>query len=199
MLSVKKTVAIIGLSVAAIGVSSAANAQDAGFYVGGSIGRSDTNNDVGSLAALGVVVTGNDERDTGWKVFGGYQITKNWGVELSYVDFGNFGITGRLGATPVTADAKVSGIALAAVGTLPLNDSFSLFAKLGGVYGTVKSSAVAGTAFVSDKDRTTDWTAGIGVKFNVNKNFAIRAEAERYEFSSNGNANLYTIGAQFKF
>jgi hypothetical protein len=33
----------------------------------------------------------------------------------------------------------------------------------------------------------------------VNKKVAIRAEVERYELGGNGNANLYSVGAQFKF
>ena len=73
---------------------------------------------------------------------------------------------------------------MAAVGTFPINPRFDVFAKLGGFYSKVKSTATV---------------AGIGVSFNVNKKIAIRAEIERHELGGNGNANLYSIGAQFKF
>ncbi len=198
MNSTKLTV-LATLVTATLSMPLAASAQDAGFYLGGSVGRSDTNNDTAAFAALGATVLGSDEKDTGWKLFGGYQFTKNWSVEASYVDLGKFGVTGRIGALPFTASAKVTGYALAAVGTLPVSQNFDLFAKVGIVHSRVKSSATVAAAAAAANDNDTDWTAGIGAKYNVNKNFAIRAEIERYEAGSSGNANLYSIGVQFKF
>ena len=192
---IRKSAALFALFAATLGSSLAVNAQDAGFYVGGSLGRSTTNNDLAGATAI----TSNDEKGDGWKLFGGYQINKHFGVEASYVDMGNFGASGRIGAVPFTFSANANGYALAAVGTLPVSDSFDLFAKVGVVFSKVKATGTAGAVFVGSNDRETDWTAGIGVKYKVNKSFAIRAEAERYEFGSNGNINLYTIGAQFKF
>ena len=175
---------VITALLAATNAPLAASAQDAGVYLGGSLGRSTTNNDLAGATAI----TSNDEKGDGWKLFGGYQINKNFGVEATYVDMGNFGASGRIGVVPFTFSAKANGYALAAVGTLPVSASFDLFAKVGVVFSKVKSSGTAGAVFVGSNDRETDWTAGIGVKYNVNKNFAIRAEAERYERNNRPNA-----------
>ena len=185
--------------LAASASSPFAAAQDAGFYVGGSLGRSNLSNDTAALTTLGAAVISTDEKNTAWKGFGGYQINKYFGVEASYVGLGTVNATGTFLAAPFVTSARVNGLALAAVGTFPINPRFDVFAKLGGFYSKVKSTATVAAIAAASEDNEVDWTAGIGASFNVNKKIAIRAEIERYELGGNGNANLYSVGAQFKF
>ncbi len=93
---------------AALGVaSSSAFAQG---YVGGSIGQSDADLDrAGTISC--------DNKDTGFKVFGGYMFHPNFGIELAYADLGKatavvpFGTT-RLNGTFETTAFGAYGIAM---------------------------------------------------------------------------------------
>ena len=71
-------------------------ADEKGWYLGAGYGQSEAAVDKAKIN--GAYVTGSytsasttaDETDTGWKLFGGYQFTRNWAVELAYVDLGKF-------------------------------------------------------------------------------------------------------------
>lgn len=195
----RKNICFAALLPFVIGMPLTATAQDAGPYIGGSIGRSHSKIDTAPIAAIGGTVLSKDEDEFGGKVFGGFQIMKYVGMEISYVDLGKFDISGRFGGTPFSANAKVTGIAVSAVGTLPLSSGFDLFAKVGGFFSKTKVNATVAAISATDKSNETDWTFGIGAKYNFNKNLALRVEAERYELGGNDSANLYTFGIQYKF
>ena len=66
-----------------------------------------------------------DDKDTGFKLFGGYQVTPNWAVEATYMDMGKAEAT----AAGVAATLKTAGWGVAAVGTVPVNETVSVFGK----------------------------------------------------------------------
>lgn len=171
--------------------------QDTGFYLGGSIGNTQFDIDTGPLVAAGATSVTTDDSDTGWKIYGGYQFHRNWGVEVGYVDLGSVGITGRVGAVPFTGNADVTAWTLALVGTLPINQSFDIFGKVGLYRWKNKASvSAAGIAAAAD-DNGTDGMVGIGLRYNFTKNFGVQVEAEH--FAGDDTATLYSIGLRFKF
>lgn len=179
-------------------LSGVALAQDAGLYVSGSIGQSRSDIDTSPLSAAGVTAISTDDTDTAWKLNFGYQFNRHWGVEVGYVNFGDYSVTGRFGAAPVSATVDVTAWTLAAVGTLPLgNSNFSLFGKLGVARGEADGSAAVGATSVSVGDRGTDLFGGIGVRYDFNRNFGVQLEAERYNFDDK--INLFTVGLRYKF
>jgi len=80
-------------------VSSITVAQESGGYFGGNIGRAQADIDeekiVDDLASAGITQTSidEDERDTGYKLFGGYRFNKYWALEGGYFDLGEFSFT----------------------------------------------------------------------------------------------------------
>jgi OOP family OmpA-OmpF porin len=172
--------------------------QDVGFYLGGSLGYSTIDFETGSLAAAGMTTLTSDDNDTGWKLFAGYQFHRNWAVEGTYYDLGHFNASGFVTASPTTpanVSLKVKGWGLTAVGILPLQQNFSLFAKLGGFFPDSKASATAGPFAAAVDNTNAEWLGGVGVSYNFSRNLAVRAEAE----SIGSDAQLYSIGLQFKF
>ena len=75
--------------------------------------------------------TTSDDKGDAWKLFGGYQFTKNWAVEFAYVDFGKTSAdtTATGGRCKIESTAK--GWSLAGVGTAMVSDNLGLFGKLG--------------------------------------------------------------------
>ena len=171
--------------------------QDVGLYLGGSLGYSTIDLDVGALRAAGMTTLSSDDNDTGWKLFAGYQFHRNWAVEGSYYDLGNFNASGTVTgtATPANVSVNVKGWGLAAVGILPLQQNFSLFGKLGGFWSDSSASATAGPFAAATGDSNSEWLAGIGMTYNFSRNWGVRAEAEFI----GSDTQFYSIGVQFKF
>src|SRR5674476_1646016 len=81
----------LGLAALAVIASPFAVADDSGWYGGGNIGRSRANIDderiTSSLVGQGSTTTSitDDNRDTGYKLFGGYKFNRNFALELSLI------------------------------------------------------------------------------------------------------------------
>ncbi len=177
------------------GLVAVSQASAQGFYIGGSAGQSDFDDS----NTTGLITSGTvDGKDTGFKIFGGYQFNHNFGVELAYVDLGKAGYSGFFGAAPVTGGTvKTSGLNISAVGTLPLGSGFALFGKAGLFAWESEANDVTGGVPFSGKEDGTDLSLGIGASYDFTKNFAIRAEWER--FKAVGDIDLLSVGIVYKF
>jgi len=178
------------------GLVAASQASAQGFYIGGSVGQSsfDDDNAVPGLITSGTV----DDKDTGFKIYGGYQFNRNFGLELAWVDLGKASYSGTFLGLPVTGGTvKASGLNISAVGTLPLGSGFALFGKAGLFAWESEANDVTGGVPFSGKEDGTDLSIGVGASYDFTKNFAIRAEWER--FKAVGDIDLLSVGIVYKF
>jgi len=188
--------AIAFLALAA-GTSAAIPAAAQGmhqFYAGGSIGQTTASDGCSGIIVPGV--TCNDS-DTAWRILGGYQIDRNFAVELGYHDFGKVKATGFGVNGEVTANVWE----LVAVGTLPLRNRFSVYGKLGGYRGDTNLRSNVG---FSGSDTNTDITFGVGGRYDFSPQIAFRAEYQAYQSvggSTVGSSDfdVVSVGALFKF
>lgn len=131
----------------------------------------------------------------GWKLFGGYNFNKYFGLEATYYDLGNFEDTDA--TSKYTADVKAYD--LAGRGILPIGTWFEMFAKLG--FSTVSNDSTLTTlgSPVGVSASVADWEFlyGVGVGFKIGKHFGIRAEWEAWNVE--GNLSEYSIGALARF
>ena len=164
-MSRKWLVSVLGAAAVAISVGAQAQTGSApavpNIYAGVEIGRSD----VGS------------EDDIGFKIFGGYQFTRNIAAEIGY------------GMLFDKSDVEVTALEFVAVGMFPLANQISLIGKLG--LANVEADGPGGS---EDK---TELTWGIGVQFDVNRNLGLRALWQRYE--TDDELDWFTIGAVWRF
>src|SRR5450759_3431255 len=115
----------LGLAALAVIASPFALADDSGWYGGINIGQSRAKIDdariTSSLVGQGAATTSitGDDHDTGFKLFGGYKINKNFAVEGGYFDLGRFGFTATTPAGTLSGNIKLKGLNLDAVGILP--------------------------------------------------------------------------------
>lgn len=168
-------------------------AADNGFYIGGSVGRSDYGVGAGDI---GMTAGSVDDTDTGYKVFAGYNFTRNFGIEAAYVDLGDLTFSGNVGATPVSGSADVQGFNISAVLTAPIDDRFSVFGKLGAFVWDADFAANSAAVRWTGSGSSTDFSAGLGAAYSFNKNLSLRAE---YEYFDDVDANLWTVGLAYKF
>ena len=200
------TVALLGTGSAFIvpaTIAAPATGQST-YYVGGSVGQSKFKDIEPGVA------TNVDDKDTGYKIYGGYQISPYWGVEATYFDLGKATANGTIlnGSTVVPANlsAKASAWGLAGVFTAPITYGFSVFGKLGLVRSELKTSVSAiGVVGNNQKESSTGANFGFGAKYDFTSNLAIRAEWERLkkmgDDATTGETDIdfVSTGITFKF
>jgi len=157
------------------------------FYVLGSLGQLRMNVGQSELDAASVSV-GNPAPSTtqttatSWKIGVGYQFNQNFGVEGTYTDTFKKLAYGYINpapgpATGVNFNPAVYG--LFGVGTLPLMQGFSVFAKAGAAVTKIQSDVVEVQSYTTTKYKTNlGW--GLGAQYDINRQWAIRAEYENF-------------------
>ena len=207
---------LLALAIAGIVTAPSAVAQQNSnyYYLGGGIGqaRAEINDERITRPLFGTGLTATninrDNHDTAYKLFGGYQFNQYFALEGGYFNLGKFGFTAN--TTPLgtfNGQVKIQGFNLDLVGTLPVTEHFSVFAragaqaaKTGDTYG---GSTVISGFHPSPSKREINYKAGVGVQYEVNPSFLVRAEVERYRISDTvgqkGNADMVSLSLVFPF
>ena len=189
-----KKIAIAALLSAV--VAAPAFAADNGFYAGVTVGGSKTSNPYPGMAMT-------KSSDTVAGVLAGYQFTKNWGAEVFYTGAGKFSAT----SGGITGSGKADVYGIVGTGTLPLSDAFSLYGKLGYARAKTTTSIPAGFALTGATRAAA--TYGLGAIYNLTPAVGIRLGWDRYAAATqsgvalgakdNFNADVYSLGATYKF
>ena len=168
--------------------SFAAHAE--GIYAGFNLGSAEQKVQLDPLGSF-------KDHTTGAKIYGGYNFNKNFGAEVGFVEFGNANWT----VLGVSISAKPRSFYVAGTGTLPITDTFSVFAKLGISDNRTKGS-VSGVA-AGAENKTTP-LVGIGASYAFTKNISAVVEYEDFgkvleSGSSNLKLNLLSVGVRYAF
>jgi OOP family OmpA-OmpF porin len=177
----KAVIAVLGLAGAAFALPAAAQSRAgdrspalSSAYIGANIGQSKFRNACNGF-------TGCDDKDTSFRLFGGYQFTPNIAAELGYNDFGKIG----------GIDVKSNAWDLSAVGMWPLASQISLLGRVGLYHGEVKDGG---------SDTKNGVTFGLGAQYDFTRNVGVRAEWQRFNnISSNVDVDTFSIGALYRF
>src|SRR3954447_23334625 len=146
-------------AVPTLAMAQAKGNAELGFYAGASVGQSSTSDCPGGGSC--------DDKDTAYRIFGGYKFHPNIAVE------GGYSPLGETSGSNVTAEANAWDIV--GLGIFPLGNNFSIFGKLGFYNAELKLGGAA-----SGKKTTTDLTYGIGGQYDLNRNLGLRVEWQRY-------------------
>ena len=188
----KQGLAVVGLASAMM-LAGPALAQDTGFYAGLSIGQSSA--DVDCTGA-----TTCDDKDSAWKILGGYRFNRNLAVEFGYTDLGAVSASDGVDSVKIESTA----FELVAVGSFPIAEKFSLLGKIG-MYRGETDGTVSGSVSGSVSESNTDLTFGVGVQWDFTKNLAARAEWQRYsdvgggDIGDSADVDVMSIGVIWKF
>ena len=168
-------------SLAAIGLlaGTLAPAAEIGRYSGFSVGASEVKVD-------GV---GFNESDVGFKWFGGIMVTPNIGLELAYI----FGGTLESSSGPVRS-VETNAFTLEGIGSFPLGEKFSLFAKAGIAFYDAYAATRVGS-YYSNSDE--DFIYGAGGTLSLNPKFELRLEWQQIGFTTDNRANASSFKGDF--
>ena len=178
-----------------------------------------------------IISTSNpDSDDFGWKLYAGYQFNDHLGLEVGYLDLSSFsrratlsGAPGFFGSLPsLTEETEIDSYGISVVGTYPISNQFSLFAKVGASNwksettasmrintGTLSCFFIFGctpdveSGSYSVSDSGTDPMFGVGATYSLG-NWVLRAEWERLSgltssFDEEIDIDLWTLGIQYNF
>lgn len=215
----KPTRLALAISLAAVVASPMLVAQDAPkydltshWYGGLNVGQTDESINDGAIAnnELGGGLTSitDDHHDNGYKLFAGYQLNDNFALEAGYFDLGQFGsraVKDNVGA--LKTRTKTKGFNVDLVGSLPMTEKLSAFARVGAHYSEAKDrfqgsdDVVVTDRHRRERDVNAKW--GAGLQYDFTQKLSMRLEAERYAINdvmgNNGNINMYSLGALYRF
>jgi len=190
----KKAILALGMIAATTALPAAAQMSASNAYVGGSIGQSKYNTDCPSPLSC-------DDKDTAFRLFGGYQFNRNIAAELGYADMGKAKLTGPGGTDEMAATA----FDLSAVLMWPFQGTgFNVFGRLGAYAGKLELSGPD-----HGSKNTTNLTYGLGAGYDFNKNIGVRGEWQRYSkmkvrndatgVEDDGDVDVLSIGVLWRF
>lgn len=200
-----KTAAIAMVSLCI--VAGPAMADETGFYVGANaVGLLSTyrrpNLDTATTASFGGANAGLamgpssvDRTHVSWAFDFGYMVTRNLGVEVSYLDLGSLRYSGFGTLTSATdgsakevhlnLDFRSHGPALAMVGALPMTNFWELDARVGAMQAKTKTNyrTTVGTDEQSGNfsQTSTSLLASVGTAFTVTTHCVLRLDYLRIQ------------------
>ena len=172
---------ILVVAALATVVATPAIAADAGFYLGGSVGQSNTKLDNTSLTK---------KTDTSFALLGGINVSQNLAVEVQYSDMGKVSYSG--------GSVELSALSVTAVVSAPVNTDVSIFGKLG-IAKTYAKEIASGI-----KANRSTATFGLGGQYNLDSNLGVRLGWDRYAVGDTtnipeGDTDMIYAGVVFKF
>jgi OOP family OmpA-OmpF porin len=192
-MKINKVVVASALALSGLLAATQASAQ---AFVGASIGQSDVDEDI----TAGLITSGSvDSKDNAFKVFGGYMFNRHFGVEGAYVDLGEVSYSGSFGSAAVNGGkVETTGFNVAALGSYPVTEAFSVFGKIGLFIWEAEASDTTGGVPFSEKTDGTDISFGLGLNYQFTRNLGVRAEWERFKLDE-ADADLISVGIVWKF
>jgi OmpA-OmpF porin, OOP family len=154
-------------------------------YVAGSLGRAEFD----AFCAFNC-----DDPDISGKVVTGGSWSNMVGFEVGYIYFGSANRNG--------GDSDAQGVNLSLVGNLPIGDVFNVFAKIGTTYGWTDVSVAPGFGFASGTDNGFGLSYGLGVGYDLNRNWTVIGEWEEHRLKfvgSRDDVSLLSVGVKYRF
>ena len=220
-MKIKKSSAVVhklSLMTFAVLASTSALADDPlGWYVGGNVGPTSAGFNQPSAATAaaltgpGFIVNSYSERKRdkfGYKLYGGYQLNRNFAIEGGYFDLGDSRYT--FNTTPggsLSGETSVKGVNLDLVGILPITDKFSVLGRVGAAHARSRThfSNAGAVPFNGSRPSSSDTNVkyGVGMQYAFTDQLAVRGEYERYRITdpirNKGHIDQVSVGLVYHF
>ena len=142
--------------------------------------------------------------ESGYRFKLGYKYSRYLAVEGEFSDFTR---PADVFANPASLASafRSTGFGVDAVATLPLW-RFSLYGRMGAYHGDRNGFNAYSTGLLGDgTTRGTRWRYGLGMRYDINQSFGIRAELERHSnalgspLAGDIDADQVTVGVSWRF
>jgi OOP family OmpA-OmpF porin len=155
----------------------AAEAKPGGFYIGGSVGTSEFDDD-DFFDDVGLDL---DDSDTAYGILGGYKFNKNFAVEARYTETGDFEVSDCCNSVDIETDILSAHL----VGIIPFATGWSIYGQIG--IGQVNAEIEG-----DDEDETVV-SAGLGVSYNPIEPLSFAFQVDAYGWEEEGPFDDYDV------
>lgn len=190
----KKLIVALIASAAAMSAAQAQTTTAPRAYVGAGIASADH-----EFKRSGATNIDTEGYKASGKLFAGYEFNQNWGVEAGWTDFRKSDVNYSIGGVNTRGETDGRALYLAAKATLPVNEQFSVYGKLGAA--RTKSELETLNAAQNMSRSKTEAYGALGAEYKLNQNVSLVGEYERYGKSKDfgAKADVFTIGAKYMF
>jgi len=136
-----------------------------------------------------------DSDSTAYRISVGWRLNDYFAVDGGYQNFGRFDQTFDDAGTPVDLSLKADGFTLGAIGSLPINDRFSLFARAGAFFwdGDAEINDVSAAS-----PEETNLYFGAGARLALTEQLSATVDGSRYDLDGT-NSTVLSIGLDYRF
>jgi OOP family OmpA-OmpF porin len=176
---------IAAVAIAALTPSIAS--ADEGLFIAASVGSADLSESFDGFAV--------DTDSTAYRVAVGWRFNDYLAVDAGYHNFGRFDQTFDVAGTLTDVSLKADGFTLGGIGSLPLSDRVSLFARAGAFFWDGDAEINNVTAA---RPEDTNFYFGAGVRFGLTDRLSGAVDGSRYELDGTSSTVL-SVGLNFGF
>lgn len=143
--------------------------------------------------------------DGGQRLKLGYKPWRFLAFEGEYVDYTGVSSTPFASPASLTAGFRSTGFGLDTVAMLPFWNRFSLYGRFGAYRGDARPAfAPYSTSLLLEPTRGTRVRYGLGMQYDFNKAFGVRAELERYQPlgvvpAGDVDGDVFSVGVMWRF
>ncbi len=206
---------ILLISILGIFVAPLCHSQNVDHFYGGlgaGLGQARIDDERINSALIGggassTSITDN-RRDATYKIFGGYQVNPNFGLEAGYVKLGNFGFNSTtIPSGTLNGNVRLEGINLDLIGYVPLSTKLSVIGRIGIVNTRARDTFTSSNAVALNNPNShvtdTNYKAGMGLSYKFSESISLRGEYERYRINdglgNRGDINVALLSLVFPF
>ncbi len=182
---------ILAIALAAtLAIPAVASAQS-GFFVDGGVGQ------------VRVDESGFKDKDTHFRLGGGWNLNQNFGLEGGWTDFGSFSEQVAIGAA--TGEFEADGWYAGVHAKVPFYEGDSGFyarGRAGLLFWDASGRIRVGTITERFSDSGNDPYFGIGAGYDLSRNFGVGLDYDRYKIGKGGDDStlkVWNVNATYRF
>jgi len=182
-MKIKSILAVLAIAALTPSIASA----DKGLFVAASVGSAELSD---SFDGFDI-----NADSTAYRFSVGWRLNDYLAIDGGYQNFGRFDQTFDDMGTPLDVSLKADGFTLGAIGSLPIGDRFSLFARAGAFFwdGDAEINDVSAAS-----PEETNFYYGAGARFALTEKLSVTADGSRYDLDGT-DSTILSVGLDYRF
>ena len=186
-----KSLGMLALALTVLPATVVARPAGPGAWVGGSFGDAEARDYDGGRyndSTFGTSTT-TDRKDSGWRGFAGWGLSRYLGLELGYADLGEASFAAQSSggaywpAGPVSGRTVVQGLDLTLRGRIPTGSALMITVRGGGVRWSATTDVTDANGTTSTDDDGMSLVYGLGLELEAGQHVSFVADYTAYDLN----------------
>lgn len=158
-----------------------------GIYVAASVGQAELSENFDGFDV--------DADSTAFRITLGWRFNEHFAIDGGYHNFGRFDQSFDVDGTVSEVSLKADGFTFGGVGTVPVGDRFSLFARAGVFFWDGDADINSVTAATPED---TNFYLGAGLRLDLTDRLSATADGSRYDLDGTS-STVFSVGLAYRF